>query len=147
MKKQSTRRRVIVDTTLPAKLARNPRLPATMFETDARAGPKHDSSEVPASAEAGPSTVPAGPTIAASKKAKAQQPSRKKRMKSELGKEKAMEREAVTQERVKGREEKKVSPICVAALWGEGRRLTFRQRGIEQRRHGSNLTILSGSVV
>ena len=30
-------------------------------------------------------------------------------MKSELGKEKAMEREAITQERVKGREEKKVS--------------------------------------
>jgi len=110
VKKQSTRRRVIVDTTLPAKLARNPRLPATMFETDARAGPKHD--DTPAtSIEAGPSTstTPAGPTIAASKKAKAQQPSRKKRMKSELGKEKAMEREAITQERVKGREEKKVS--------------------------------------
>jgi len=82
-----------------------------MFETDARAGPKHD--DITAVPEAGPSTstTPAGPTIAASKKAKAQQPSRKKRMKSELGKEKAMEREAITQERVKGREEKKVSPI------------------------------------
>jgi hypothetical protein len=68
---------------------------------------KHD--DAPAVPEAGPSTTPAGPTIAASKKAKAQQPSRKKRMKSELGKEKAMEREAITQERVKGREEKKVS--------------------------------------
>jgi hypothetical protein len=85
-----------------------------MFETDARAGPKHD--DTPAAVpEAGPSTTPAGPTIAASKKAKAQQPSRKKRMKSELGKEKAMEREAITQERVKGREEKKVSPIGSAA--------------------------------
>jgi len=83
-----------------------------MFETDARAGPKHDDTPA-AGIEAGPSnsTTPAGPTIAASKKAKAQQPSRKKRMKSELGKEKAMEREAITQERVKGREEKKVSPF------------------------------------
>jgi len=88
-----------------------------MFETDARAGPKHDDTPA-ASIEAGPSisTTPAGPTIAASKKAKAQQPSRKKRMKSELGKEKAMEREAITQERVKGREEKKVSPSQVFLL-------------------------------
>lgn len=112
VKKQSTRRKVIIDTTLPAKLARNVRLPATMFETNPRAGPKQDPSEV-TTIEAGPSTTPAGPTIAASKKAKAQQPSRKKRMKSEIGKEKAMEREAITQERVKGREEKKVSPIYV----------------------------------
>ena len=108
VKKQSTRRKVIIDTTLPAKLARNVRLPATMFETNARAGPKPDETLGDISTEAGPSTTPAGPTIAASKKAKAQQPSRKKRMKSEMGKEKAMEREAITQERVKGREEKKV---------------------------------------
>jgi hypothetical protein len=109
-----------------------------MFETDARAGPKHDDTPA-ANIEAGPSTTPAGPTIAASKKAKAQQPSRKKRMKSELGKEKAMEREAITQERVKGREEKKVSPQHPAAWLIEGRKLIFRQRGIERRRHGSNL--------
>jgi hypothetical protein len=38
-------------------------------------------------------------------------------MKSEKGKEKAMEREAVTAERVKGREEKKV---CFSVLAGLG---------------------------
>jgi hypothetical protein len=119
VKKQSSRRKVIVDTTLPAKLARNVRLPATMFEVNARAGPKHDTAEAAnVGAEAGPSTAPAaGPTIAASKKAKAQQPSRKKRMKSEMGKEKAMEREAITQERVKGREEKKVSTGIYKTSW------------------------------
>ena len=83
-----------------------------MFEVDPRAGHKHDDKPAhPDLAEAGPSTTPAGPTIAPSKKTKAAQPSRKQRMKSEQGKEKAMAREAVTLERVKGREEKKVSVV------------------------------------
>lgn len=36
--------------------------------------------------------------------------SRKSRLKAEMGKEKALEREAILAERVKGREERKVSP-------------------------------------
>jgi hypothetical protein len=97
-----------------------------MFPINARSGTSTSTTKAPdANAgemeiEAGPSTStstvpkvhPVGePTIAISKKAKAQQPSRKKRMKSEQGREKALEREAVMMERVKGREEKKVSLI------------------------------------
>lgn len=44
------------------------------------------------------------------KSKKGAQESRKKRLKSEMGKEKALEREAVLAEKVKGREERKVSP-------------------------------------
>lgn len=97
-----------------------------MFPVNARSAQSHSQSQSQSSKpktemeienEAGPSTAsgPANhsvgePTIAISKKAKAQQPSRKKRIKSEQGREKALEREAVLMERVKGREEKKVSP-------------------------------------
>jgi hypothetical protein len=59
-------------------------------------------------------------------------------MKSEQGKEKAMAREAVTMERVKGREEKKVSLLYLIRQ-RYGLILMIRLKEIEQRRLGSRI--------
>jgi hypothetical protein len=59
-------------------------------------------------------------------------------MKSEQGKEKAMAREAVTMERVKGREEKKVSPSYLIRQRYE-LVLMIRLKEIEQRKLGSRI--------
>ena len=108
-----------------SRLAKNPRLPATMF-TGPTAGPsstatvtkvKDDPSSgtVPANSKLSAAAVGQGQVgqvgIAKSKKVgKQSAASRKARLKSELGKEKALEKKAVLEERVKGREERKVSP-------------------------------------
>lgn len=59
-------------------------------------------------------TAPA-PAQAPGKKTKTPPASRKKRLKSEQGKEKALEREAVLAEKVKGREDRKVRSIFYVA--------------------------------
>jgi hypothetical protein len=100
-----------------------------------------------ASAIAGAQVVPS------KKKGSSAQVSRKKRLRDEAGKEKAMEREKRTVERVKGREEKKVSARSVRVrvrvlishaevTSGQGARSTegclrFRQSEIEPSRRGT----------
>ena len=75
---------------------------------------KDDLGAGPAKAQSSAAAAPVGQGqvgIAKSKKVgKQSSASRKARLKSELGKEKALEKKAVLEERVKGREERKVSP-------------------------------------
>lgn len=103
-------------TSLPAKLAKNPRLPATMFPAPAP-GQQFQSQPIDTSTTSGKGKTKLVSTpvaVAKSKKKSSAQESRKQRLRVEAGREKAVEREAALQERVKGREERKVSGLrCI----------------------------------